>query len=134
LLTRTKLGAQYDGSQEHTLRQIAQERGIPLSTAANRYRSAFRLIVGRDYSPDLRARLIGFLKLSEWGEPVALPKLAGIRIVSTKRGALATSAGGGIAVPSQTIVMKRAQLDGSSLITIPDTTKVNCGGTSALPP
>jgi hypothetical protein len=69
----------YDSSQEQTLRQIAHERGIPLSTAANRYRSAFRLIMGRDYQPDLWAQLIGFLKLSEWVDPAALPKLAGRR-------------------------------------------------------
>jgi hypothetical protein len=39
-------GRQYDGSRERTLRQIAGQLGIPLSTAANRYRAAFRLIVG----------------------------------------------------------------------------------------
>jgi hypothetical protein len=72
-------GDGYDGSQEHTLRQIARQLGIPLSTAANRYRSAFRLIIGRDYSPPLWARVLGFLKLSEWVNPEALPKLAGRR-------------------------------------------------------
>lgn len=72
-------GDHYDGSREQTLRQIAREQGIPLSTAANRYRSAFRLITGRDYAPDLWARLLGLLKLTEWADPVALPKLAARR-------------------------------------------------------
>jgi len=69
----------YDGSQEQTLRQIARQHNLPLSTVANRYRSAFRLIVGRDYSPPLWARVLGFLKLSVWVDPAALPKLAGRR-------------------------------------------------------
>jgi len=72
-------GDYYDGSQEQTLRQIARQLGIPLSTAANRYCSAFRLIFGRCYSPPLWARVLGFLKLSEWFDPGALPKLAGRR-------------------------------------------------------
>ena len=41
---------------------------------ANRYRSAFRLIVGRDYSPALWARVLGFLKVYEWLDPQELPR------------------------------------------------------------
>jgi len=64
----------YDGNVEQTLRQIAQQLRIPLSTIANRYRSAFRLIVGREYSPELWARLLGTLKAYEWLEPDELPR------------------------------------------------------------
>src|SRR6202040_1897099 len=72
-------GDHYDGSQEQTLRQISRHRAIPLSTVENRYRSAFRLIVGRDYSPPLWVRVLGLLKLTEWVDPEALPKLAARR-------------------------------------------------------
>jgi hypothetical protein len=64
----------YDGSRERTLREISQETKVPLSTAANRYRSAFRLIVGRDYSPALWARVLGSLKVCDWLDPQELPR------------------------------------------------------------
>jgi hypothetical protein len=64
----------YDGSQERTLREIAQELKVAVSTAANRYRSGFRLIVGREYSPALWARVLGFLKVSDWLDPQELPR------------------------------------------------------------
>jgi hypothetical protein len=64
----------YDGRREQTLREIAQEFRIPPSTAANRYRSAFRFIVGRDYTPALWARVIGFNKAHEWLERGELPR------------------------------------------------------------
>jgi hypothetical protein len=78
-------GHQYDGSRERSLREIAGQLGIPLSTAANRYRAAFRLIVGWDYSPPLWGRLLGFLKLSAWVDPAALPKRAGGRPVRNRQ-------------------------------------------------
>ena len=58
-------GDRYHGDQEKTLRQIAEQLAVPLSTVANRYRSAFRLIVGRDYAPELWARVMGFLKVCD---------------------------------------------------------------------
>jgi hypothetical protein len=64
----------YDGSKEQTLRAVAQELHIPLSTVANRYRSAFRLIVGHDYTPALWARVIGIIKVDEWLDPDELPR------------------------------------------------------------
>ena len=64
----------YDGSREQTLRQIATQQGIPLSTVANRYRSAFRLIVGREYAPALWARVMAPVKLHPWLVPEALPR------------------------------------------------------------
>jgi hypothetical protein len=64
----------YDCRREQTLREIAQQLYIPLSTAANRYRSAFRQIVGREYTPALWARVVGFIKACEWLGPEGLPR------------------------------------------------------------
>lgn len=72
-------GDHYDGSQEQTLRQIARQLTVPISTVANRYRSAFRLITGRDYTPALWARVLGLLKLTEWVDPDYLPRHSGHR-------------------------------------------------------
>ena len=69
-------GDHYDSGHERTLREIAREARVPFSTAANRYRSAFRLIVGHDYSPALWARVVGSLKVSEWLGPDELPRRA----------------------------------------------------------
>jgi hypothetical protein len=66
-------GDRYDSSQERTLPDIAREAKIPLSTTANHYRAAFRLIVGHEYSPALWVRLFGVLKVSEWLSPGELP-------------------------------------------------------------
>jgi DNA-binding Lrp family transcriptional regulator len=64
----------YDSAREQTFLQIAQQLGVPISTVANRYRSAFRLIVGRDYTAELWARVLGFLKVAELVDPEELPK------------------------------------------------------------
>jgi hypothetical protein len=64
----------YDHTRERTLQEIAKETKLPLSTAANRYRSAFRLIFGQDYSPALWARAMGLFKVSKWLSPVDLPR------------------------------------------------------------
>jgi hypothetical protein len=68
------LSDHYDASRARTLREIGQELRVPVSTAANRYRSAFRLIVGREYSPALWARVLGFLKVCDWLDPQELPR------------------------------------------------------------
>jgi hypothetical protein len=67
-------GDRYDGSREQTLCEIAQRLQVPLSTAANRYRSAFGLIVGRAYTPALWARVIGAIKAYERLGPEGLPR------------------------------------------------------------
>jgi hypothetical protein len=67
-------GDRYDTAGEQSLREISQHLQIPLSTAANRYRSAFRLIIGRDYSPSLWARVLGFLKVADRLERDQLPR------------------------------------------------------------
>jgi hypothetical protein len=64
----------YDSEQERTLRDIAGQLQLPVSTVANRYRSAFRLIVGRTYSSALWAHLLGCLKAYEWLDPEELPR------------------------------------------------------------
>jgi hypothetical protein len=64
----------YDCERERSLREIAKTLHISLSTAANRYRSAFRVIVGREYSPALWARVIAGFKLSMLLDPEELPR------------------------------------------------------------
>jgi hypothetical protein len=54
----------YDGSREKRLDEIARELKVPLSTVANRYRSAFEYLTGHGYQPELWIRLFGPLKLS----------------------------------------------------------------------
>jgi len=66
-------GDHYDVARELTLFEVAKRHTIPVATATNRYRSAFRLIVGRDHTPELWARVLGFLKVAEWLAPDELP-------------------------------------------------------------
>lgn len=54
----------YDSSAERLLRDVASELRISISTATNRYRSAFELITGHPYSPVTWLRVFGGLKLS----------------------------------------------------------------------
>ena len=65
------------------LREIGRELSLSVSTVKNRYRSAFRYIVGHDYRPELWMRLFGLIKISEIFDPVALPRLATRRPVRT---------------------------------------------------
>jgi len=60
----------YDRSRERTLREIAQELGKNLYTTRNHYCSAFEMIFGHDYSPELWCRVMGQLKLAELTESV----------------------------------------------------------------
>ena len=55
-------GDHYDGGQERRFSDIARELSVSLRTAANRYRSAFRYIVGQDYAWEIWWRLFGLLK------------------------------------------------------------------------
>ena len=54
----------YDRTREQTLREIAEQIHESISTVSNRYRSAFELIVGHEYSPELWFRIFGILKFS----------------------------------------------------------------------
>jgi len=55
----------YNRSNERTLRSVAEESRESISTINNRYRSAFELIIGHPYSPELWHRTMGIIKLSE---------------------------------------------------------------------
>jgi len=58
-------GDGYDLGQEKTLRQIAKKLGVPIHTAWGRYQSAFELITGHSFTPELWSRLLAPLKLSK---------------------------------------------------------------------
>ncbi len=57
-------GGTYDRTKERRLRHVAGELRLSPTTVHNRYCSAFSLIVGRSYSPELWYRVFGPLKLS----------------------------------------------------------------------
>ncbi len=59
-------GGAYDRTKERTLSEIADELGTPVSTVNNHYRSAFELITGYPYSPEIWFQLFGVLKLSRF--------------------------------------------------------------------
>ena len=66
-------GGAYDRAWNRTLGDIAQELGVPTSTVANRYRSAFAMITGQPFAPELWWRLFGPLKYSEvFGDTAAI--------------------------------------------------------------
>lgn len=58
-------GGTYDRLNEKSFSEIAHELRESLPTLVNRYRAAFRYIVGHDYRPDLWARIFGVYKTSE---------------------------------------------------------------------
>jgi len=55
---------EYHVGEERTLAKIAEELGKSLSTISNRYRRAFELITGHEYSPELWFRVLGPNKFS----------------------------------------------------------------------
>lgn len=57
----------YDIEKEMTLKEIAKELRCAIPTVMNRYQSAFKLIVGHDYTPELWLRLIGAYKFCMLG-------------------------------------------------------------------
>lgn len=67
-------GDRYNSRSEQNFREIAKKLHISDSTALNRYRSAFRFIVGHDYTSALWWRVIGFLKISALLDPTGLPR------------------------------------------------------------
>ncbi|MEI8372315.1 MAG: hypothetical protein WCJ35_05685 [Planctomycetota bacterium] len=58
-------GEKYDLSREKKLKEVAIELGIELSTVNNHYRSAFEMIVGQPYLPDLWCRVFAVVKLMD---------------------------------------------------------------------
>jgi hypothetical protein len=76
-------GRGYDPGQERTLQEITLDRKKPLSTVANHYTAAFYWIVGRDYTPELWARLVGFYKAAMFHDVDELP--ARYRVLVSER-------------------------------------------------
>jgi len=57
-------GSTYDARQEMRFREISTNLRVPLRTIANRFESAFQLVVGHPYTPELWARIFGPIKLT----------------------------------------------------------------------
>jgi hypothetical protein len=55
-------GAAYDRSSELSLKQVAARLKRPLKTVSNQYRSAFRVVTGHPYTPDLWLRVMASWK------------------------------------------------------------------------
>jgi hypothetical protein len=66
------------------LRTVATQMEKRLSTACNQYQSAFRFIVGHDYTPELWFQVFGPLKLSERCDPDNLPTCSTSRPVRSR--------------------------------------------------
>ena len=56
----------YNISEEQKLSEIAEVVGSSISTVSNHYRSAFEMIIGKPYSPELWWNTIGVFKLSKF--------------------------------------------------------------------
>jgi hypothetical protein len=56
----------YDGTKECRLREIATKTSAPIETVKDRYKSAFRLLVGVEYDPVTWWAWFGPLKTSRW--------------------------------------------------------------------
>jgi len=67
-------GDHYDVRHERSYLEIGQQLHISTSTAHNRYRSAFKFIVGHDFTSALWSQVIGFLKILDWPGPSELPR------------------------------------------------------------
>jgi hypothetical protein len=65
----------YERDRERTLKSVAEELKEPISTVYNRYCSAFQLITGRAYTPELWLRIFGALKLVELTDQVTRNRL-----------------------------------------------------------
>jgi hypothetical protein len=78
-------GDRYDCAREQTLSAIARTLGIPVRTVQNRYTSAFRLIVGREYTPELWTAVVGRYKWSLLTAGMKLPSVSSRRPRRTKQ-------------------------------------------------
>lgn len=59
------LHGHYDRSLEKTFRALARESKVSINTLHNNYESAFKLIIGHEYSVENWVEMFGCLKLSE---------------------------------------------------------------------
>lgn len=71
-------GATYNRTAERKLKEIAHQLRLDVSTVNNHYRSAFELIIGYPYSPELWYREFALLKLAELASQ-GLPRVSGHR-------------------------------------------------------
>lgn len=69
----------YHHEREKTFQQIANELNVPISTISNRYRSAYKLITGHNYSPGHWFELFKMLKFSEYS-PDLISKITLLRL------------------------------------------------------
>jgi hypothetical protein len=69
----------YDRRNELKLREIAKRLGEPISTISSRYKQAFRLVVGVDFSPELWFEVFGPLKLHDLFRSGAGNKRSGVK-------------------------------------------------------
>lgn len=78
------MNGEYDCRRELKLKEVASRLGISLKTAAGRYRSAFRQIIGHEYSAGLWSKVIGIPKLLGL-LGIGLPRLTVRRPSRTRR-------------------------------------------------
>ena len=69
----------YDIRKEKTLDEISHELQESFPTITNRYKSAFRYLIGHDYKPALWARVLGAFKTSRLVYPDHVSRLTGRR-------------------------------------------------------
>ncbi len=78
-------GSTYDTRQEMRFREISASLHVPIRTIANRFTSAFQLIVGHRYTPELWARIFGAIKLSTlFLQPGESPRVSRFRPLKSK--------------------------------------------------
>jgi hypothetical protein len=78
-------GSTYDACQEMRFREISRELRVPIRTIANRFASAFHLIAGHAYTPELWARIIGPIKLATlFLQPGETARISGRRPLKSK--------------------------------------------------
>lgn len=72
-------GTGYDRRQENPLAEIARRVKRPITTVFERYKSAFKMITGYDYTPERWQELFLCYKLREWRPNTAAEIAASIR-------------------------------------------------------
>ncbi len=78
-------GSTYDVQREMRFREISSNLQVPLRTIANQFASAFQLIVGHRYTPELWARIFGPIKLSSlFLQAGETPRVSGRRPLKSK--------------------------------------------------
>jgi hypothetical protein len=79
------IGDRYDCAREQTLSEIARELKTAVRTVQNRYRSAFQLIVGHEYTPELWSAVVGDFKWALLTEGVSVAAVSARRPRRTRQ-------------------------------------------------